>query len=197
MLASIIPACHTRSSRRRKAFPRGPCSGLSSCSLFLILAALYESWTLPFSCAAQHTIAILGAYLALHMRSFENDIFATIGLVMLIGLSAKNAILIVEFAKLNYDSGQEHLRVGAECRAGSLPPHRHDGAGFHCRLSAPCGGQRLRRCFAANSGHRGCGRNDALHGARTHLHPGHVFGGRVSFAPIREGRRGCHHGLRT
>jgi len=79
---------------------------LSLLFVFLILAALYESWTLPFSVLLSTPVAILGGYLALHARLLENDIFATIGMVMLIGLSAKNAILIVEFAKANYESGQ-------------------------------------------------------------------------------------------
>jgi HAE1 family hydrophobic/amphiphilic exporter-1 len=78
---------------------------LSLAFVFLILAALYESWTLPFSVLLSTPVAILGAYIALWSRSLENDIFATIGLVMLIGLSAKNAILIVEFAVKNYKSG--------------------------------------------------------------------------------------------
>lgn len=89
-----------------KGVPSWAVFGLSLVFVFLILAALYESWTLPFSVLLSTPVAILGAYLALHARAFENDIFATIGLVMLIGLSAKNAILIVEFAKLNYESGQ-------------------------------------------------------------------------------------------
>jgi hydrophobic/amphiphilic exporter-1 (mainly G- bacteria), HAE1 family len=80
--------------------------GLSLLITFLILAALYESWSLPFSVLLTTPVAILGAYLALSMRSLENDIFATIGLIMLIGLSAKNAILIVEFAVTNYKQGQ-------------------------------------------------------------------------------------------
>lgn len=79
--------------------------GLSLLCVFLILAALYESWALPFSILLSTPVAILGAYLALMMRSFENDIFTTIGLIMLIGLSAKNAILIVEFAVANHKKG--------------------------------------------------------------------------------------------
>ena len=80
--------------------------GLSLLAVFLILAAQYESWSLPFSVLLGVPIAVFGAFAALWWRGLDNDVFAQIGLVMLIGLAAKNAILIIEFAKDEHDKGK-------------------------------------------------------------------------------------------
>ncbi|HTB84937.1 MAG TPA: efflux RND transporter permease subunit [Candidatus Sulfotelmatobacter sp.] len=79
---------------------------LSVLCVFLLLAAQFESWSLPMSVLLGTPTAILGAFLALTLRGFQNNVYVQIGLIMLIGLAAKNAILIISFAKNAYEEGR-------------------------------------------------------------------------------------------
>jgi HAE1 family hydrophobic/amphiphilic exporter-1 len=99
---------------RRAAGRAGIVFGLSLGFVFLILAALYESWSLPFSVLLSVPVAVVGAFLGLWSRGFALDVYGQIGLVMLIGLAAKNAILIVEFAKDAFERGQPLVEAALE-----------------------------------------------------------------------------------
>jgi HAE1 family hydrophobic/amphiphilic exporter-1 len=100
--------------KAQEGVPPAAIFALSLLFVFLILAALYESWSLPFSVLLGVPVAVFGAYATLYARRMENNVFAQIGLIMLIGLSAKNAILIVEFARTRYEHGVPLLEAALE-----------------------------------------------------------------------------------
>jgi HAE1 family hydrophobic/amphiphilic exporter-1 len=105
--------------KAREGIPASAVFGFSLFCVFLILAALYESWSLPLSVLLGTPVAVFGAFAAIWMRGLENNVYAQIALIVLIGLAAKNAILIVEFAKTRHEQGKglaEAALEGAQLR---------------------------------------------------------------------------------
>lgn len=87
---------------------------LSLLIVFLCLAALYESWSIPFAVMLVVPLGVVGALIAATMRGLSNDVYFQVGLLLTIGLSAKNAILIVEFAKEQMEQGKEMVEATLE-----------------------------------------------------------------------------------
>jgi multidrug efflux pump subunit AcrB len=133
---------------------------------FLVLAAQYESWLMPFSVLLGVPLGVFGAFLSAELWRLDNNVYVQIGLIMLIGLAAKNAILIVEFARERHDKGGvpilEAAREGAELRfrpilmtsfafiIGVIPLMLASGAGAasrHSLGSAVFGGMLAATCL--------------------------------------------------
>ncbi len=116
------------SYQERKAPGVAVVFGLAVLLVFLILAAQYESWGLPFSVLLGTPFAVFGAYFGLWLsrrfisESYVNNVFAQIGLIMLIGLAAKNAILIVEFAKVEHEQGKALVEAALNAARLRLRP---------------------------------------------------------------------------
>lgn len=90
--------------------------------VFLCLAALYESWSVPYAVLLSVPTGIFGALLAQHTMGLQNSVYMQIGVIMLIGLAAKNAILIVEFAKVRVDKGMDPVKAAVEASKLRLRP---------------------------------------------------------------------------
>ncbi|MGE0672648.1 MAG: efflux RND transporter permease subunit, partial [Methylibium sp.] len=95
---------------------------LSLLGVFLCLAALYESWSIPFSVMLVVPLGVLGALIAASSRGLSNDVYFQVGLLTTIGLSAKNAILIVEFAKEQMEHGKGLIEATLEAVRLRLRP---------------------------------------------------------------------------
>src|SRR5262249_51873461 len=96
---------------------QGPIFGMAMVFVFLVLAAQYESWAVPFSVLFGLPICVLGALIGVKLRGLENNVYVQIGIVALIGLAAKNAILIVEFAKEFHEN--QGMGLAAAAREGA------------------------------------------------------------------------------
>ncbi|MBI5507045.1 MAG: multidrug efflux RND transporter permease subunit [Deltaproteobacteria bacterium] len=123
----VLPAemgyAYTNMSYQEKTAPSStPTFVMAVIFVFLLLAALYESWSLPLAVLLGTPSVVLGAMLGVWLRGLDNNVYVQIGLVTLIGLAAKNSILIVEFAKARAEAGDDILTAATEAARLRLRP---------------------------------------------------------------------------
>ena len=143
----------------------GPTFIMAIVCVFLLLAAMYESWRLPWAVLLGSPLVALGAFFGVWLFGYDNNVYVQIGLVMLIGLAAKNAILIVEFAKAKHEEGMSLEDAALDIGTAALPADPDDCVRFHPRRCAADEGKRRRRGRAKRDGYRrvlgDAGRNGA------------------------------------
>ncbi len=145
--------------------------GLSLVFVFLILAALYESWSLPFSVLLATPVAVLGAFLGLLSRHFDNNVYSQIGLVVLVGLSAKNAISDRRVREGRLRERATVDRSGARRSTLAVAADPDDVVRIHLRLLAVVVCDRRGIRGSARARHRGRRRDERRDVARHLLHP--------------------------
>ncbi len=140
--------------------------GLSVLVVFLCLAALYESWTIPLAVLLTVPLGVFGAVAAATMRGLPNDVYFTVGLITIIGLAAKDAILIIEFARDLRAQGKPLIEATVEACSLRFRPILMTGLAFICGVFTDGGRARRRRRQPAGARHRCHGRHDRGRGAR-------------------------------
>jgi len=114
MPAELGFAYSSMSYQEKVAPPAAPTLAMAIIFVFLLLAALYESWRLPWAVLLGSPLVVLGSFFGVWLMGYDNNVYVQIGNIMLIGLAAKNAILIVEFAKAKQDEGMEPQEAALE-----------------------------------------------------------------------------------
>ena len=140
--------------------------------VFLVLAAQYESLTLPLAVILIVPMCLVAAIVGVILRGFDNNILTQVGFVVLIGLAAKNAILIVEFAKQLEDQGRNRWQAAVEAARLRLRPILMTSLAFIFGVTPDGVGHRRRRGVAPDARHHGVLRHDRRDGVRAHLHAG-------------------------
>ena len=158
--------------------------------VFLVLAAQYESLTLPLAVILIVPMCLIAAITGVILRGQDNNILTQVGFIVLIGLAAKNAILIVEFARQLEDRGRDRWAAAAEAARLRLRPDRHDLARLHPGRGAAGVGHRRRRRAAPDPWHRGVRRHDRRHPVRPPLHAGVLRGVSLDRGPAWLGAAG-------
>ena len=174
--ASATSGRRSPSSRSAPAIPRSSPSCWRWCSCSWCWPRNIESLTLPLAVILIVPMCLVASIIGVLLRGQDNNILTQVGFIVLIGLAAKNAILIVEFAKQLEDAGPRPLGGGGRSRAAAAAADPDDLARLHLRRRAAGLGDRRRRRAAPDARHRGVLRHDRRDGVRPDLHAGVLRG---------------------